>query len=97
MSIFDNSGLTIQKKITIQNYDEVQIIGASFTPLDCYDSMNGDIHVFATTGTAPFVFDWSNGSSDTSLYNLDAGTYTCLLYTSPSPRDATLSRMPSSA
>ena len=34
---------------------------------------------------------------------LDAGTYTvevsyvCLLYTSPSPRDATLSRMPSSA
>ena len=26
-----------------------------------------------------------------------AGTYYCLLYTSPSPRDATLSRMPSSA
>ena len=26
-----------------------------------------------------------------------AYTYTCLLYTSPSPRDATLSRMPSSA
>ena len=24
-------------------------------------------------------------------------TYNCLLYTSPSPRDATLSRMPSSA
>ena len=34
--------------------------------------------------------------------NLDAGELTealgtCLLYTSPSPRDATLSRMPSSA
>ena len=26
-----------------------------------------------------------------------AGPYYCLLYTSPSPRDATLSRMPSSA
>ena len=26
-----------------------------------------------------------------------AGIYSCLLYTSPSPRDATLSRMPSSA
>ena len=26
-----------------------------------------------------------------------AAFYTCLLYTSPSPRDATLSRMPSSA
>ena len=29
--------------------------------------------------------------------NASAGTQTCLLYTSPSPRDATLSRMPSSA
>ena len=27
----------------------------------------------------------------------DMALYTCLLYTSPSPRDATLSRMPSSA
>ena len=27
----------------------------------------------------------------------DGSDYTCLLYTSPSPRDATLSRMPSSA
>ena len=26
-----------------------------------------------------------------------SGQYLCLLYTSPSPRDATLSRMPSSA
>ncbi len=30
-------------------------------------------------------------------YIEDAPDYTCLLYTSPSPRDATLSRMPSSA
>ena len=29
--------------------------------------------------------------------NLPKGSHTCLLYTSPSPRDATLSRMPSSA
>ena len=30
-------------------------------------------------------------------YDLDVVIDTCLLYTSPSPRDATLSRMPSSA
>ena len=29
--------------------------------------------------------------------NFNCNIYTCLLYTSPSPRDATLSRMPSSA
>ena len=31
------------------------------------------------------------------LYATYAMLHTCLLYTSPSPRDATLSRMPSSA
>ena len=37
-----------------------------------------------------------NGGNDGSTY-VTAGGGTCLLYTSPSPRDATLSRMPSSA
>ena len=34
---------------------------------------------------------WHKTAPDLSKY------FTCLLYTSPSPRDATLSRMPSSA
>ena len=38
---------------------------------------------------------WSAGLGD-YIYN-EKGYRTCLLYTSPSPRDATLSRMPSSA
>ena len=36
-------------------------------------------------------------SQDPKKNPLDADTKVCLLYTSPSPRDATLSRMPSSA
>ena len=32
-----------------------------------------------------------------ALKTFTAGPYTCLLYTSPSPRDRTRSRMPSSA
>ena len=39
------------------------------------------------------------GEGDKVMVCLSGGkdSYTCLLYTSPSPRDATLSRMPSSA
>ena len=33
----------------------------------------------------------------TELYNVLGGSNICLLYTSPSPRDRTRSRMPSSA
>ena len=36
-------------------------------------------------------------TSGTNTTNVDNNNNTCLLYTSPSPRDATLSRMPSSA
>ena len=40
------------------------------------------------------IYDWDQWKED----NPDWERYfTCLLYTSPSPRDATLSRMPSSA
>ena len=38
-----------------------------------------------------------NGSGKTTLFNSIVGTYPCLLYTSPSPRDVEESRMPSSA
>ena len=38
--------------------------------------------------------EWSQWSKDNPDWQRD---WSCLLYTSPSPRDATLSRMPSSA
>ena len=52
--------------------------------------------------TWQYVYDQLGISNDESfeLYNqglLDEWDWICLLYTSPSPRDATLSRMPSSA
>ena len=37
------------------------------------------------------------GVCNAAAVEVDEGIYSCLLYTSPSPRDATLSRMPSSA
>ena len=38
-----------------------------------------------------------NGEANVVLYLQEGNTYICLLYTSPSPRDGLLSRMPSSA
>ena len=46
-------------------------------------------HIATTGRPGPVVIDIPKNVSDPS--------YTCLLYTSPSPRDATLSRMASSA
>ena len=38
-----------------------------------------------------------NGAGKSTLIKTLVGVYSCLLYTSPSPRDRPLSRMPSSA
>ena len=52
-------------------------------------SQNNDL-LASAPGVSPRVND-----SEANLAG--AGPYTCLLYTSPSPRDRTRSRMPSSA
>ena len=42
-------------------------------------------------------FDWISVDPAMSGWTTDKRSYICLLYTSPSPRDGLLSRMPSSA
>ena len=48
--------------------------------------------ITATSFSGPVV-----AGAGVSNITAGIGTYTCLLYTSPSPRDGLLSRMPSSA
>ena len=57
-------------------------------------------HLFASEGARVLVTDMDNEKGQHVAAELgDSGDFfhVCLLYTSPSPRDATLSRMPSSA
>ena len=56
---------------------------------DLMDNINNSI-------INPDLFSNDNKYNNLVSVKLDKN-YTCLLYTSPSPRDATLSRMPSSA
>ena len=70
-------------------------------------TVNQEIHHHNNTTVVNNIYETSNEYSNTT--NMDGGTTnidyefgdgvngSCLLYTSPSPRDATLSRMPSSA
>ena len=51
----------------------------------------------ALTGFGPITLAAGRVSAAALILLVIALVYGCLLYTSPSPRDATLSRMPSSA
>ena len=59
-------------------------------PLNIYQSAVGKKWAMAVSGVVLLGFVVTHMIGNLHLYD-------CLLYTSPSPRDATLSRMPSSA
>lgn len=46
-----------------------------YTNPACNGFANGSINLLVNAGTPPFVYQWSNGSSDASVGNLPAGIY----------------------
>ena len=65
-------------------------LGLKGYTVDCAQDGLSGLHLAATEHYDLIVLD-------IMLPGIDGYTLCCLLYTSPSPRDATLSRMPSSA
>lgn len=45
------------------------------TPAACFGSNDGSISIMVSGGTAPYSFNWSNGSSGQNLNNIPAGSY----------------------
>ena len=79
---------------TITNYIEVTgPPNASFTADPEVTDINDPEVNFTNTSVGGVDYEWDFGDNSPNEYTYDA----CLLYTSPSPRDGLLSRMPSSA
>ena len=75
-----------------RSYDDFDVRNEPSIPLgnDCYDDKHSDDLQISSDPSSPFASSLETSTSlDTSK--------DCLLYTSPSPRDGLLSRMPSSA
>ena len=86
----------------IDNLRDLHIQGSEFL-VELEHSMSWLIRTCKPEGQVPFTFNEHNYESANDLFELGKKyesfvfAYTCLLYTSPSPRDRTRSRMPSSA
>ena len=103
-------GDTAENNLQASGGDDVLIASASSDVMDGgsgvdtvdYSTLAGVSRITATlNGATPTTVQVTGGSNDT-ISNIEnifgtAGNDTCLLYTSPSPRDKRQSRMPSSA
>ena len=86
--------------VEVVEFDQVIEMFVSINDISCFGDSDGFIRIDSVVGgTPPYMYslDFEPLQSNPIFGNLTANDYTCLLYTSPSPRDATLSRMPSSA
>ena len=79
-------------------WKDVGFMGSEYYETPNIDQLAKEGMVFTNGYAAAANCSPSRASLMTGLWTPRHGIYTvCLLYTSPSPRDATLSRMPSSA
>ena len=103
-----NSNVTIEDSIVMNNTTSSNGFNAHFLTLFAFNSnvvMVGNVQFLIGSSDDPafqFLFCNVTITGDVTFANnkptpITAYSSTCLLYTSPSPRDATLSRMPSSA
>ena len=89
VTVEDSNGCTVEAAATITEPATAVEATASQTFVGCYDANQGAATVVAVGGTGTnYDYSWNTTPAINNV---------CLLYTSPSPRDATLSRMPSSA
>ena len=74
VTVTDGNGCSKDTSLTIINSNS-QVVTLTGTDLSCFNSNDGAISVFLSNGTAPFTYNWNNGSTSPSLVNVPAGTY----------------------
>ena len=72
---FDCGSIAIEVVIDNRNALTVSKDGIS-SDVSCNGFTDGILDIGILGGSMPYNISWSNGSSDTILYNLEAGTYT---------------------
>ena len=97
-SVIENASISISGPDTgvVNSNITLSVVPNNFTPVS-YLWTGGALA--GNTTKEPQFTENSGGSKTYGVTATDSAgnTYTCLLYTSPSPRDRTRSRMPSSA
>ena len=52
-------------------------VNTSSTDVTCYGGTNGTAMVVVSSGAAPYTYQWSTGSTNTSISGLYAASYSC--------------------
>jgi len=74
VTVTDSHQCTAIQNITITQPDSL-VINATIVEISCFGTNDGVIQTQVSGGTAPYNYQWNNGSNAATLTNLSSGTY----------------------
>ncbi len=78
LTITDANGCIKVENFVITEPDPLGLSNVAQS-VNCYGESTGEINLTVTGGTAPYTFNWSNGSLTEDLTNISAGTYSVVV------------------
>ncbi len=76
ITVTDAQGCTVSENIDVLAPSAPITVVETITDVDCSGQSSGQIQLSVTGGTAPYNYQWSNGSNQQNLVNVAAGSYT---------------------
>ena len=76
VTIIDSTGCEILETFSIEQPDVLTI---QLNGIDISDSTEGEGTVIVDGGTPPYVIEWSNGSAEATIEDLDEGSYSVVV------------------
>ncbi len=78
LEVTDMNGCSVYFTDTIQSLNNLNAYSV-INNATCYGDSTGEIDVFVRTGSGPFIFEWSDGSTGAINDSLAAGDYSVLI------------------
>ena len=76
LKIEDKNGCTLEKSVSIiQPTKPLSVTKIAEQVVSCYGGKDGSIDIQANGGTAPYDYQWENGTLNSTLTNIQAGKY----------------------
>ena len=76
ITVTDSTGCPVTASVTIAQPPALNIYAYPDTGITCNGDKNGSAYVYATGGTTPYTYSWSNGQTTNIITGLSSGTYT---------------------
>ena len=75
ITVTDGNGCSLVQTIVVEEPAAALSLNANVTDELCFGDNQGAIDLTVTGGSAPYTFQWNNGSSSEDIFGLESGSY----------------------